>query len=68
MEPQLPSLPAPDLPQKFYGKSMTNDLIRKLLFTRDNARRNSEVASDEAERQFNKRAEPHSFLPDQLVL
>jgi hypothetical protein len=26
------------------------------------------VASDEAERQFNKRAETHAFLPDQLVL
>jgi hypothetical protein len=26
------------------------------------------VASDEAERQFNKKAEPHAFLPDQLVL
>ncbi len=26
------------------------------------------MASDEAERQFNKKAEPHSFLPEQLVL
>jgi len=26
------------------------------------------VASEEAERQFNKKAEPHAFLPDQLVL
>ncbi len=26
------------------------------------------MASDEAERQFNKKAEPHAFLPDQLVL
>ncbi len=26
------------------------------------------MASEEAERQFNKKAEPHAFLPDQLVL
>ncbi len=26
------------------------------------------MASEEAERQFNKKAEPHTFLPDQLVL
>jgi len=68
MEPRLPTLPTPDLRRKFYGESSTDDLIRKLLLTRDIARRNSEVASDEAERQFNKKAEPHSFLPDQLVL
>jgi hypothetical protein len=68
MEPRLPTLPTPDLQRKFYGESTTDDLIRKLLLTRDIARRNSEVASEEAERQFNKKAEPHAFLPDQLVL
>jgi hypothetical protein len=68
MEPRLPALPAPDLRRKFYGKSTTDDLIQKLLLTRDIARRNSEVASEEAERQFSKKAEPHAFLPDQLVL
>jgi hypothetical protein len=68
MEPRLPALPAPNLRQKFYGVSTTDDLIRKLLLTRDIARRNSEVASDKAEKQFNKKAKPHSFLPDQLVL
>jgi len=68
MEPRLPSLPTPDLRRKFYGESSTDDLIRKLLLTRDIARQNSEVASDEAERQFNKKAEPHAFLPEQLVL
>jgi hypothetical protein len=46
---------------------MTDDLIRKILLTGDIARRNSEVASDEAERHFNKKAKPHSFLPNQLV-
>ncbi len=68
MEPGLPTLPTPDLRRKFYGESSTDDLIRKLLLTRDIARRNSEVASDKAERQFNKKTEPHAFLPDQLVL
>jgi len=61
-------MPAPDLRRKFYGESTTDDLIRKLLLTRDIARRNSEVASEENEKQFNKKAEPHAFLPDQLVL
>jgi hypothetical protein len=65
MEPRLPALPGPDLRRKFYGESTTDDLIRKLLLTRDIARRNSEVVSDEAERHFNKKAEPHSFLPHQ---
>jgi len=68
MEPRLPTLPTPDLRRKFYGESSTDDLIRKLLLTRDIARRNSEVASEEAEKQFNKSAQPHAFLPDQLVL
>jgi hypothetical protein len=68
MEPRLLALPTPDLRRKFYGESTTDDLIRKLLLTRDIARRNSEVASEEAERQFNKSAQPHAFLPEQLVL
>ncbi len=68
MEPQLPALPTPDLRRKFYGESTTDDLIRKLLLTRDIARRNSELASEEVEKQFNKNAQPHAFLPDQLVL
>jgi hypothetical protein len=32
MEPQLPTLPTPDLRRKFYGESTTDDIIRKLLF------------------------------------
>ena len=64
MEPRLPALPTPDLRRKFYGESTTDDLIRKLLLTRDIARRNSELASEEAEKQFNKKAQPHAFLPD----
>jgi hypothetical protein len=68
MEPRLPALPTPDLRRKFYGESTTDDLIRKLLLTRDIARRNSEIASEETEKHFNKSAQPHSFLPDQLVL
>jgi hypothetical protein len=68
MEPRLPALPTPDLRRKFYGESTTDDLIRKLLLTRDIARRNSEVASEQAEKQFNKSAQPHAFLPEQLML
>jgi hypothetical protein len=68
MELRLLSLPTPDLHHKFYGESTTDDFIRKLPLTRDIARRNSEMASEKAEKQFNKKAVPHSFLPDQLVL
>jgi hypothetical protein len=68
MELQLLSLPTPDLCCKFYSESTTDDLIIKLLLTGDIARRNSEVASEKAEKQFNKNAVPHSSLPDQLVL
>jgi hypothetical protein len=68
MVPQLPALPAPDLWRKFYVESTTYNLIQKRLITRDIARRNSEVAYEEPEKQFIKKAKPHAFLPDQLVL
>jgi hypothetical protein len=68
MEPRLLSLPTPDLRRKFYGESSTDDILRKLLLARDIARKNNEMASDQVQEQFNKKAQPHSFLPDQLVL
>ena len=68
MEPRLPNLPTPDLRRKFYGESSTDDIIRKLLIARDIARRNNEDASDTARVQYDSKAMPHKFLPNQLVL
>jgi len=48
MEPQLPTLPTPDLRRKFYGESTTDDIIRKLLFALEVARQNNEDTSDVA--------------------
>jgi hypothetical protein len=68
MEPRLPTLPTPNLHRKFYGKSSTDDLIRKMLFARNVARQNHEDTSDAAHQQFNVKAKPHNFSPQQLVL
>ncbi len=68
MEPRLPTLPTPDLRRKFYGESSTDDIIRKLLIARDVARQNNEDASDTARSQYDLKAAPHKFLPQQLVL
>jgi hypothetical protein len=67
MEPRLPSLPTPDLRRKFYGESTSDDIIRKLLIARNVARQYNEDASDQAKLQFDAKAAPHKFLPDQLV-
>jgi len=68
MEPRLPTLPTPDIRRKFYGESTTDDIIRKLLFAREVARQNNEHASDAARQQFDTKAAPHNFSPQQLVL
>ncbi len=68
MEPRLPNLPTPDLRWKFYGESATDDIIRKLLIARNVARQNNEDASDAAQMQYDSKAVPHKFLPNQLVL
>jgi hypothetical protein len=65
---ELPTLPIPDLRRKFYGKSSTDDLIRKLLFAQNVTRQNNEDASDSARIQFDTIAKPHNFSPQQLVL
>ncbi len=68
MEPRLPNLPTPDLRRKFYGESSTDDIIRKLLIARNIARQNNEDALDVARAQYDLKAAPHKFLPQQLVL
>jgi hypothetical protein len=68
MEPRLQDLPTPDLCWKFYGESSTDDIICKLLIARNVARQNNEDASDAARVQYDSKAVPHKFLPQQLVL
>ena len=58
----------PDLRRKFYGESSTDDIIRKLLIAHNIARQNNEDASDTARSQYDLKAAPHKFLPQQLVL
>ena len=67
-EPRLPSFPAPELRRKFYGESSSAELHQKLLYARDIARRNNELATDKATEYFNKSAEPHNYHTQQLVL
>jgi hypothetical protein len=68
LERQLPNLQAPDIQRKFYGKFSTDDLIRKLLFLQNVARRKSQDASDAAGQQFDSATKPHNFSPQQFVL
>jgi len=68
MEPRLLHLWTPDLQCKFYGESSTDDIICKLLFALEMACQNHKDASDTAHQQFDARATPHKFLPQQLVL
>jgi hypothetical protein len=68
MKPRLLHLPTPNLRHKFFGKSSTDDIILKLLFTREVACQNNTDPSDSAHQQFDARASPHKFLPQQIVL
>jgi hypothetical protein len=70
MEPQLLSLPTPDLRRKFYGKSTSDDIIQKLLIDRNVACQNNEDSNDQARLKLKAKAKaaPHKFLPNQLVL
>ncbi len=68
MEPRLPNLPDPDLRQKFYGESSTDDIIHNLLIAQNVALQHNKDASDIARQQFDSKAAPHKFLPQQLVL
>ncbi len=68
MEPRLPSLPTPHLRRKFYGESTSDDIIQKLLIARNVAHQNNEDSNDQARLQFDAKAAPHKFLPNQLVL
>jgi hypothetical protein len=68
IEPRLPNLPGPDLRRKFYGESSSAELHQRLLYARDIARRNNENSTEENQENFDKKAEPHKYQLQQLVL
>jgi hypothetical protein len=68
IEPQLPTLPTPDIRSKFYGESTNDYIICKLLFAREVARQNNKDSANAARIQVDTWASPHKFLLQQLVL
>ena len=68
MEPRLPNLPGPDVRRKFYGESSSDELLLRLLTARDVARRNNETTTDQSQIDVNRKAVPHKFVNNQLVL
>ncbi len=68
MEPPLLSLPAPNPRRKFYAETTADDIVQKLLMARNVSRQNNEDNSDAACLQFDTKAVPQKFLPQQLLL
>jgi hypothetical protein len=68
IEPRLLNLPGPDLRRKFYGESSSAELHQRLLYARDIARKNNKNSTKENQENFNKKAEPHKYQIQQLVL
>ena len=68
MEPRLPSFPNPDLREKFYGESSAADMFQKLQLARQLATENNLNATENNKIAFDKKAKPHSFAINQLVL
>jgi hypothetical protein len=56
------------LRRKFYGESSSAELHQRLLYARDIARRNNKNSTEENQENFNKKAEPHIYQLQQLVL
>ena len=68
VEARQPGFFAADVRCKFYGESSTDELMMRMLAARDVARRCNQQASDRAEADANKMAQPHSYQKNQLVL
>ncbi len=66
IKPRLPTFPGPDLRRKFYDESTSAELHQ--IYARDIARRNNKNSTEESEEDFNKRAQPHNYQVQQLVL
>ena len=57
-----------DLNQKFYGENTTDKLTQRLQYARQIAEQNNKYATSKIQEQFNRKAQPHSFVPNQWVL
>jgi hypothetical protein len=68
LEARLPSFMTTDLRRKFYGENSSDEIVQRLLYARDVARRHNEEASDQYRQQYDQKAEPHSYQLQQLVL
>jgi hypothetical protein len=68
LEARLPSFLTTDLRRKFYGETASDEMVQRLLYARDLARRHNEESSEQYRHQFDKKANPHSYQPQQLVL
>ena len=68
IEPRLPSFPNPDLREKFYGESSAAEMYQKLQIARNVAVENNLKATSDNKTVFDKKAKPHSFALNQLVL
>jgi len=68
LEARQPGLPGPEVRRKFYGESSTDELLLRLLAARNVARQNNQEASDQAKEDHDRKATPHAFAANQLVL
>ena len=57
-----------DLNRKFYGENTTDKLTQRLQYARQIAEQNNEYATSKMQEQFNRKAQPHCFAPNQSVL
>ena len=57
-----------DLNRKFYGENKTNELMQRLQSARQIAEQKNKYATSKMQEQFNWKAQPHSFAPNQWVL
>ena len=68
MEARQPGFEATDIRNRFDGPLSPDQLVQRLQQDREVARHNNEEATFKAQKDYHKKAEPHSFVRDQLVL
>ena len=68
IQARQPAFVQEDLNRKFYGENMTDKLTQRLQYARQIAEQNNKYATSKMQEQFNRKAQPHSFAPNQWVL
>ncbi len=68
MDPRLPSFLNPDLQEKFYDESSASEMFQKLKLARQLATKNNLLATNQTKTSFDKKAKPHSFAINQMLL